>query len=177
MNSSNAVTILSSNSSASDLMLKMVAYEKELAVATSSQPGANGEVLTTREVEISDLEVACEYLEEKFAQPNLLPSNIGQRARERMLTRRIIRDLHPMADRAIAGCVESQEAVLASVKELSALLAHSNYLTGEELSFADCAMAPVIWSMKQLSPSVDKHLAAYFRRLIDRPSFRKAIAK
>jgi glutathione S-transferase len=60
---------------------------------------------------------------------------------------------------------------------MDARLAGSGWLGGPEFSIADCSAAPALWYANTLQ-RVDEstpHLLAYFRRLLERPSFKAAL--
>jgi glutathione S-transferase len=56
-------------------------------------------------------------------------------------------------------------------------MAAKTWAVGEDFSMADCAAAPALFYADRVMPlgDVHKNAAAYFRRLMERPSFARAI--
>ena len=100
---------------------------------------------------IQESSVILEFLEERFPDaPPLLPGDIRARATSRLLAR--VADLYlmppmvalakPIADEQHRRCLV--EELLSGFATLNALIKGEAYAVGEQHSFADCALAPVL---------------------------------
>jgi glutathione S-transferase len=104
---------------------------------------------------IPESSVIPEFLEERFADARpLLPTGEHERARARLLAR--VTDLYLMPPMvALAGSIEDGRQRRRSVDELlngfsilDALLDDGMYAVGDELSIADCALAPALFAAR-----------------------------
>jgi len=111
---------------------------------------------------IPESEVICEYLEEAFPNPPLLPKAAPARARVRLLGR--IVDLYLMPGMVIlfgqAGAKEKNPALIAeaigNVKKGLGQAEHyieaGNYAVGGKISNADCALVPILFYVTGMLP-------------------------
>jgi glutathione S-transferase len=104
---------------------------------------------------IQESAVIVEFLEERFPETRrLLPSDLYEKAKARLLVR--VADLYlmpPMASLARPRTDQRQTAGLAeelmeSFTTLDKLLDGQTYAVGNQLSLADCALAPVFFAAK-----------------------------
>jgi glutathione S-transferase len=115
---------------------------------------------------LPESEVICEYLEEIFPSPALLPADPWERAQVRLLTR--ISDIYlvmamvPLFDILATKRSEWNRAVIeAAVDKVAEALAAlevyigiSGYAVGRSLSVADGALAPMLILAEEWAPSV-----------------------
>jgi len=87
--------------------------------------------------------------------------------------------LRPEDARDPLGVAKARENLASSYAMLDSQLAAKTWLTGDAFSMADCAAAPALFYAVTYVPigPERKHLAAYFDRLMDRPSVARAIAE
>jgi glutathione S-transferase len=104
---------------------------------------------------IPESQVILEYLEERFPDArSLLPQTAKERAHTRLLSRVV--DLYlmpPIVSLASPGISKKQQrshvqAVLDALHILDDLMGESHYAAGEDLSLADCALAPALFAAK-----------------------------
>lgn len=108
---------------------------------------------------LPESDVICEYLEERFPRPALLPADPARRARARLLSRFVDLYLGPSLTPAYRrfrrlgrrglGDVELAEAEQ-RFDQLEGLLELEPYAAGERLSIADCALAPTVYLTRLL---------------------------
>ena len=110
--------------------------------------------LVDRDLVLYDTSVICEYLDERYPHPPLMPVDPLSRARLRLAIVRIERDWLPFIDQIDAGGRPAEaarkrlrDALLASIPLFKA----AKFFLNSELSLADCALAPLIWRL----PSMD----------------------
>jgi glutathione S-transferase len=104
---------------------------------------------------IPESQVILEYLEERFPDARrLLPQTAKERANTRLLSRVV--DLYlmpPIVSLASPGSSEEQrrsyvQSVLDALHIVGDLMGASLYAAGEELSLADCALAPALFAAR-----------------------------
>jgi len=110
---------------------------------------------------VPEAEVICEFIEETWPEPALLPADPHERARVRLLSRVV--DLYVMSpiidilnNAAAEGAVSVSQAAQAKVVNGLEWLEHwispGPYATGEQCSMADCAIAPVLFFLTEVYP-------------------------
>ena len=160
---------------------RMVIYAKGLDIAQVEPPGERGPegfseeyralnpigkipALETDGLVLPESQVICEYLEDRFPEPSLLPSDALDAARARLLCR--IADLYLIAplfalfqqmnpERRDASVVEEKVAEISRVLAWVEQYADTDpYLVGSALTLADCAVAPLSFFATRLLPVV-----------------------
>lgn len=109
--------------------------------------------LVDRELTLYDTAVVCEYLDERYPHPPLMPIDPLSRARLRLAAVRIERDWLPEIERIKAGGRPAEaarkrlrEQLLVSLPVFKA----SRFFLNPEMSLVDCLVAPVIWRLPSL---------------------------
>lgn len=116
--------------------------------------------------------VVCEYLEERFPEPPLLPVDTGERAAARLLVFRFD-ELRAPYYALRSGETSARPALAAALGDLDALLVAMPYLTGRAFGLADVAYVPWVIRARDLlgvDLGVTPALAAWLERLGERPS-------
>jgi stringent starvation protein A len=146
-------------------------------------------VLVDGEVALAGSSTICDYLEERFLEPPLLPSEPAARARCRTLERSAdthtdalqfltflfavrrpeLRDEHPEAARALSAVVRRHWAAL------EAELGACDYFVGEP-SRADVALVPHVTSLDHLGEPLPKECVG-LRRWLDRMRRRPSVER
>ena len=142
------------------LAAKGVAYERE-PVNPDKPPADLGDLnpygtlptLVDRDLVLYDTAVVCEYLDERYPHPPLMPVDPLARARLRLACVRIERDWMPLIATIRAGGRPAEtgrkrlrEALLAAVPLFKA----SKFFLNPEISLADCLVAPILWRLPVL---------------------------
>lgn len=136
--------------------------------------------------------IIIEYLDRHYpgARP-LLPADEEQRLEARLWDRFFDLYVHtPMQkiviDRLRAegehdrrGVADARATLETAYGMIERRMANRTWAIGEAFSVADCAAAPALFYAGIVAPFSDSrpHLAAYFERLLERPSFRRVIAE
>lgn len=77
-----------------------------------------------------------------------------------------------------AGVADAKASLATAYRMIEERMADRTWAAGESFSVADCAAAPALFYAGMLVPfPVNGHLAAYFERLLARPSFSRVIAE
>jgi glutathione S-transferase len=116
--------------------------------------------------------VICEYLDERYPEPPLLPVDPGERAAARLLVFRFD-DLGRPYYALRRGDEGAEERLLGSLAELGAMLETMPFLTGRAFGLADVAYVPwVIRSRELLGVDLQPYpaLGRWLDRLSERPS-------
>lgn len=115
--------------------------------------------LVDRDLVLYDTSVICEYLDERYPHPPLMPVDPLSRARLRLAIVRIENDWLTLVDQIDAGgrTADTARKTLRDelIKNASAFKA-SKFFLSPEMSLADCALAPLIWRLDALGVQLPK---------------------
>lgn len=142
------------------LAAKGVTYERVLVDPAKPpedlldlNPYGTTPTLVDRDLTLYDTAVVCEYLDERYPHPPLMPIDPLSRARLRLAAVRIELDWLPEIDTIRAGGRPAdtarkrlREHLLASLPLFKA----SKFFLNPEMSLADCLVAPVVWRLPWL---------------------------
>jgi glutathione S-transferase len=104
---------------------------------------------------IAESAVINEYLEERFPDPSLLPSEAQERARARMVTQ--LTDTYVFArylplftlvkteSKSSSAIVDGMKGVKEGLAALERIVDDDTYAVGDTLSLADCALVPALF--------------------------------
>lgn len=144
-------------------------------------PYATTPTLVDRDLVLYDTYVVCEYLDERYPHPPLMPIDPLSRARLRLAAVRIERDWLPEVDIIRAGGKPAdaarkrlREHLLASLPLFKA----SRFFLNPEMSLADCLVAPVIWRLPSLGVDLGKDgkpIVDYGERLFHTQGFARSL--
>jgi len=113
---------------------------------------------------IPESEIICEYLEEKFPAPALLPADAADRAQARLISRCVdlyvlpaLSGLLPQARRPLAeqdrGLIdEGWQKMRKGLASIDQFMGPGPYALGARMTLADCALVPAAFLMHQTLP-------------------------
>lgn len=137
--------------------------------------------LADRDLVLYDTSVICEYLDERYPHPPLMPVDPLSRARLRLATVRIERDWLPFVAQIRAGGRPAdtarkrlRETLLASIPLFKA----AKFFLNPELSLTDCALAPLIWRLPSLNVALPREAQVindYGDRIFRNPGFTRSL--
>jgi len=137
--------------------------------------------LVDRDLVLYDTGVICEYLDERYPHPPLMPVDPLSRARLRLGIMRIERDWMTFVDQINAGGRPAEtarkrlrEALLSSIPLFKA----AKFFLNPELSLADCALAPLIWRLPNLGVVLPREahvINDYGDRIFRNPGFTRSL--
>ena len=137
--------------------------------------------LVDRELTLYDTSVVCEYLDERYPHPPLMPIDPLSRARLRLAAVRIERDWLPEIEHIKAGG-RTADAARKKLREhlLAALplFKVSKFFLNPEMSLADCLVAPVVWRLPWLGVDLGregKPILDYGERLFHSQGFARSM--
>ena len=170
------------------LAAKGVSYERVLVDPAKPpedlvdlNPYASTPTLVDRDLTLFDASVVCEYLDERYPHPPLMPIDPQSRARLRVAAVRIEKDWLTEVDIIRAGGRPADAArkrlrghLLSSVPLFKA----AKFFLNPEMSLADCAVAPIIWRLPALGivlPKEAKPIEDYGLRIFRNPGFLRSL--
>ena len=137
--------------------------------------------LVDRDLVLYDTGVICEYLDERYPHPPLMPVDPLSRARLRLASVRVERDWLPYVAQIQAGGRPAEaarkrlrEALLSSLPLFKA----AKFFLNPELSLADCALAPLIWRLPSLGVALPREahiIIDYGERIFRNPGFTRSL--
>ncbi len=137
--------------------------------------------LVDRDLVLYDTSVICEYLDERYPHPPLMPVDPLSRARLRLAIVRIENDWLTLVDQIEAGGrpAETARKTLRDelIKNASAFKA-SKFFLSPEMSLADCALAPLIWRLESLGVQIPKeahYIIDYGERIFRSQGFTRSL--
>ena len=170
------------------LAAKGVSYERVLVDPARPpedlvdlNPYASTPTLVDRDLTLFDASVVCEYLDERYPHPPLMPIDPQSRARLRVAAVRIEKDWLTEVDIIRAGGRPADAArkrlrghLLSSVPLFKA----AKFFLNPEMSLADCLVAPVIWRLPWLGVELGregKPVIDYGERLFHSQGFARSM--
>jgi RNA polymerase-associated protein len=139
--------------------------------------------LVERDLVLYAASVVSEYLDERYPHPPLMPIDPLSRARLRLAMLRIDLDWVPQVRAVQHGNKQQAEAGRKLLKELVTaavpLFKASKFFLNNEMSLADCAMAPIIWRLNALDVPLPKDggkaIEDYGNRIFRNPGFMRSL--
>ena len=157
--------------------VRIALYAKNLTCELATAPGGSGSAeykllnptgkvpaLDDGGALIVESEVICEYLEERFPTPALMPADPVARARVRTLSRfgdlylappltALFGQMNPQA-RDAKLVAEKLAELAAKLDQLEQLLVAEPFAAGKQLTLADCTLPPIFFFLSRLMPAV-----------------------
>ena len=144
-------------------------------------PYASTPTLIDRDLTLFDTAVVCEYIDERYPHPPLMPIDPQSRARLRVAAVRIEKDWLPEVDTIRAGGRAADPARKRLREQLLStvpLCKASKFFLNPEMSLADCLVAPVIWRLPWLGVDLGragKPIIDYGERLFHSQGFARSM--
>jgi glutathione S-transferase len=127
-------------------------------------------VLEEGEFLLPESEVINEYLEERYPEPALWPSDAAERGLARVLVHRFDRLSKPYYTLR-RGDGSAREELERELSRLDALLEAQPFLTGREYGLADIAYVPwILRAQSMLGVELPDELTHWLERLLERPA-------
>ncbi|MEO8810029.1 MAG: glutathione S-transferase N-terminal domain-containing protein [Rhodanobacter sp.] len=146
-------------------------------------PYGSTPTLIDRDLTLFDTAVVCEYIDERYPHPPLMPIDPQSRARLRVAAVRIEKDWLSEIDTIRAG-TRTAEAARKRLREqlLSTvpLFKASKFFLNPEMSLVDCLVAPVIWRLPWLQVELGregKPIVDYGERLFHSQGFARSMTE
>jgi RNA polymerase-associated protein len=144
-------------------------------------PYGNTPTLVDRDLTLYNPSVVCEYLDERYPHPPLMPIDPLSRARLRLASVRVELDwlsqiaaIREGGKAADTGRKHLREQLLASLPLFKA----SKFFLNPEMSLVDCLVAPVVWRLHWLGVDLGregKPILDYGERLFHSQGFARSL--
>jgi len=140
--------------------------------------------LVDRDLVVYGPGIVCEYLDERFPAPALLPGDPAGRAQARIVAQRIEQDWYGLVPALEGG--ERREATRARRLLLENLLAAEPLLRlrpwflSDTFALLDTVAAPILWRLARWGvtvPAGSPALERYTRRLLAHPAVRRSLSE
>ena len=137
-------------------------------------------VLVEREFFLYEANIICEYLDERFPHPQLMPAEPVMRARVRLFLFNFERELftHVRTLESNKTDEAAKQAARVAIRDqltaMSPVFLKNKYIFGEEFTMLDVVMAPLLWRLGYYGielPHSAAPLHKYAERLFSRQSF------
>jgi RNA polymerase-associated protein len=144
-------------------------------------PYANVPTLVDRDLVLHETSVICEYLDERYPHPPLMPIDPLSRARLRLSMVRVEQDWLPLIDTIGAGGRRADTARKHLREQLLAsrpLFKAAKFFLNPELSLADCLVVPVIWRLPMLGVKLGREgkvITDYGERIFHSQGFTRSL--
>lgn len=166
------------------LAAKGVTYEREMVDPAQPpedlaelNPYGDVPTLVERDMVLYDTAVVCEYLDERYPHPPLMPVDPVHRAQYRMALFRFEADLYTPSD-AMDGASSTVRKARSGMQDALARLATDllpRDTLGDDYSLLDCTLAPILWRLDyyrlRLPTRQDRLIRSYGEQLFRREAF------
>jgi RNA polymerase-associated protein len=140
--------------------------------------------LVDRDLVLFDTQVICEYLDERFPHPPLMPVYPVMRAETRSLLLRIDRDLYRLYDIIVRNdsdhVITAKERLVEALISMSPAFSEKPFFLSDEFSLLDCALAPLLWRLPHLGvtlPTQAKAVIKYGEKIFARNAFQASLSE
>lgn len=170
------------------LAAKGVAYERVLVDPAKPpedlaefNPYVSTPTLVDRELVLFDTSVVCEYIDERYPHPPLMPIDPQSRARLRVGAVSIEKDWLPEVAKIRAGgrtADAARKRLRAQILSTLPLFDAARFFLSPEMSLIDCLVAPVIWRLPWLGVELGregKPIMDYGERLFHSQGFARSL--
>lgn len=170
------------------LAAKGVGYDRvDVAVGKPSEellefnPYGDVPTLLDRDLVLYQPALICEYLDERYPHPPLMPVDPLSRARLRLACVRIEREWLPQIEGIAAGgrvAEAARKRLRDGLMSALPLFKASKFFLNPEMSLADCLVAPVIWRLPMLGvqlPRDGKPILDYGERIFRGQGFGRSL--
>ena len=147
----------------------------------SINPYGDTPTLQDRDMVLYEPDLVCEYIDERYPHPPLMPVDPLSRARLRLACVRIERDWVPEVHHIRAGGRPAEAARKRLRDHLMAalpLFKAAKFFLNPEISLADCLVAPVVWRLPSLAvswPKDAKPIIDYGERMFRSQGFARSL--
>jgi RNA polymerase-associated protein len=134
--------------------------------------------LVDRDLALYDSRIICEYLDERFPHPPLLPVDPVSRASTRLYMFRVEHDWYGLVDQILGGgkaATKARKELREGLMAAGPVFAHKPFFMSDEFSMVDASIAPLLWRLPmlgvELSGEAEKQVNTYAGSLFMRNGF------
>lgn len=140
--------------------------------------------LVDRELVVYESGIICEYLDERFPAPSLLPTDPAARAQARVALHRIEQDWYAHVPVLEAGERREQQRarrmLLESVLAVEPLFRIKPWFLSDQFSLLDATVAPILWRLPHWQvelPAGAQSVQRYAQKVFARPYFLASLSE
>lgn len=140
--------------------------------------------LVDRELVVYESGIICEYLDERFPVPSLLPTDPAARAQARVALHRIEQDWYAHVPVLEAGERREQQRarrlLLESVLAVEPLFRIKPWFLSDQFSLLDATVAPILWRLPHWQvelPAAAQAVQRYAQKVFARPYFLASLSE
>ncbi len=141
--------------------------------------------LVDRDLVLFDTQIICEYLDERFPHPPLMPVYPVMRAEARSLLYRINRDLYGMYKQIINGdaskASQAKQHLADALVSMAPAFSEKPFFLSDEFSLLDCSLAPLLWRLPhldiELPAAQQRTIQKYAERMFERNAFQASLSE
>jgi RNA polymerase-associated protein len=140
--------------------------------------------LVDRDLVIYGPGIICEYLDERFPAPALLPGDPAGRAQARVAAQRIEQDWYALVPALHGGErreeLRARRLLLETVLASEPLFRVKPWFLADQFSALDAAIAPILWRLPQwqvVLPEGTASIERYCRKVFAHPAFRASLSE
>jgi len=134
--------------------------------------------LVDRELALYDSRIICEYLDERFPHPPLLPVDPVSRASARLYMHRVEHDWYQLVGQILSGgkpATKARKELREGLTAAAPILAHKPFFMSEEFTLVDASIAPLLWRLPalnvELADQAAKQVNTYAGSIFTRTGF------
>ena len=134
--------------------------------------------LVDRDLALYDSRIICEYLDERFPHPPLLPVDPVSRASTRLYMFRVEHDWYGLVDQILTGgkaATKARKELREALTAAAPVFAHKPFFMSDEFSLVDASIAPLLWRLPMLGVDLageaEKQVNFYAGSLFTRNGF------
>jgi RNA polymerase-associated protein len=139
--------------------------------------------LVDRDLVVYEAGIICEYLDERFPSPSLMPADPAARAQARIARHRIGQDWYSLVPALESGERREQQrqrrVLLESIVAVEPLFRMRPWFLSDQFSVLDAAVAPILWRLARWEvelPASAQAVDRYARRVFAYPAFRASLS-
>ncbi len=141
--------------------------------------------LVDRELVLYDSRIVCEYIDERFPHPPLLPVDPVSRATTRLYMFRVENDWYPLVDTILTAGGKAATKARKELKDglvaVAPVLAANPFFMSKEYTLVDASLASLLWRLPmlgiELSGAAGKQVNTYAAHMFKRPSFVRSLSE
>ncbi len=140
--------------------------------------------LIDRDLVLYDAQIIMEYLDERFPHPPLLPVDPVNRAGNRQLRFRVLKDLYSLIDDIessdSAKSINAQKNMKDNLTAIAPAFMQKPYFMSDDYTLVDCCMAPLLWRLSKYGvklPVSASPVEQYADRLFEREAFQSSLSE
>jgi RNA polymerase-associated protein len=140
--------------------------------------------LVDRDVALYSAGVICEYLDERFPHPPLMPVDPVSRAKARLVLYRVEQDwyaaLRALDSDDAPAAEEARKRLSDGLTAAAELFAESPFFLSDDMTVMDCMVVPLLWRLPHHGVSLPKQARAIFDyadRMFARESFQRSLSE